>query len=69
MIVSHVKRIMEQKKITVSKLSEMTGLAIETIMRARRGADAGQLGSCTLITLETMARAMGVKIKDLFDEE
>lgn len=68
MIISHVKRIMEEKGVTVSAFSEATGLAIETIMRARRGGGPGQLGSCTIITLETIAKTLGVKVKDLFDE-
>lgn len=37
-------------------------------MRACRGGWPGQLGSCTLFTLETMARILDVTIKDLFDE-
>ena len=68
MIVSHVKRIMEARHVSIVKLMEMTGLANETIQRARRGGGPGQLGSCTLLTLETMAKALGVKVKDLFEE-
>ncbi|MHC1725446.1 MAG: helix-turn-helix domain-containing protein [Syntrophobacteraceae bacterium] len=69
MIISHVRRIMEEKGISIAKLMELTRLANETIQRARRGGGSGQLGSCTLITLETIAKALGVKVKDLFEEE
>jgi DNA-binding Xre family transcriptional regulator len=69
MIISRVKRIMEEQQVSIIQLMKITGLANETIQRARRGGEAGQLGSCTLLTLESIARALGVKIKDLFDEE
>lgn len=69
MIISNVKRTMEAKGVSIAKLMEMTGLANETIQRARRGGGPSQLGSCTLLTLEAMAKALGVKIKDLFEEE
>jgi DNA-binding Xre family transcriptional regulator len=59
---------MEARHVSIVKLMEMTGLANETIQRARRGGGPGQLGSCTLLTLETMAKALGVKVKDLFEE-
>lgn len=68
MIISHVKRIMDEKHISIAKLMDMTGLANETIQRARRGGGPGQLGSCTVLTLETIAKALGVKVKDLFEE-
>ncbi len=69
MLISRVKAVMEQRSITIKHLVQTSGLAEETIMRARRGGGQGQLGSCTLLTLETMANALGVKIKDLFEEE
>lgn len=68
MLVSHVKRIMEEKGVSIAKLMDMTGFANETIQRARRGGGPGQLGSCSLLTLETMAKALGVRVKDLFEE-
>jgi transcriptional regulator with XRE-family HTH domain len=68
MLVSKVKKVMEQKGFTIKQLVKTTGLAEETIMRARRGGSTGQLGSCTLLTLEIMANALGVKVKDLFEE-
>ncbi|MFZ2447514.1 MAG: helix-turn-helix transcriptional regulator [Syntrophobacteraceae bacterium] len=68
MLISRVKSVMEEKRFTIKQLVKATGLAEETIMRARRGGGLGQLGSCTLLTLETIAQALGVKVKDLFDE-
>ena len=68
MLVSKVKQVMEQRGFTIKQLVKTTGLAEETIMRARRGGGTGQLGSCTLQTLEIMANALGVKVKDLFEE-
>jgi DNA-binding Xre family transcriptional regulator len=45
-------------------MAEKTGLALETIMRAR-----GQMiGRCTLDTLATIAGALGCRVKDLFEE-
>jgi DNA-binding Xre family transcriptional regulator len=69
MLVSHVKRMMEERGVSITKLMELTGLANETIQRARRGGGPGQLGSCTLLTLETIAKALKVKIRDLFEED
>lgn len=68
MIVSNVKKVMKEKGVTLKQLVRETGLAEETIMRSRRGGGIGQLASCQLMTLEIIAKALGVKIKDLFDE-
>jgi len=68
-ITSNVKKIMAAKGVTIKQLAQATGLAEETIQRARRGGDRNQLGSCSLLTLETIAQALGVRVKDLFDEE
>jgi len=65
MITSKVKKTMGKKGMTVRRLAEETGLALETIMRAR-----GQMiGRCTLDTLATIAGALGCRVKDLFEEE
>lgn len=64
MITSKVKKAMEEKGMTVRGLAEKTGLALETIMRAR----GDMIGRCTLDTLATIATALGVKVKDLFEE-
>lgn len=64
MIESLVREVMEEKGFTVLDLSLETGLATETITRAR----GDRIQVCRLDTLEALAKALGVKIKDLFSE-
>lgn len=64
MLRGKVKEAMEQKGITIRQLVAMTGLSSGTIHRAR----GGQFTKCTLETLATIAGALGVKVKDLFEE-
>lgn len=64
MVKSKVKEIMKAKGVTYTALEEKTKLSSQTITRAR-----GELISeCRLSTLDTIARALGVSIKDLFEE-
>lgn len=56
---------MEAKGVTIHKLVADTGLAQRTIMRAR----GPLIEACTLKTLEVIAHALGVQVKDLFVEE
>lgn len=65
MIKSNLTRIMQEKRITYRRLSELSGLAGETINRIR----GGRIYDCKLSTLDAVAKALEVKIKDLFDEE
>ncbi|MCL1940080.1 MAG: helix-turn-helix transcriptional regulator [Desulfovibrionaceae bacterium] len=65
MITSNVKKIMESKKVSVRRMMEYTGLASETILRAR----GEQIIHCHLRTLELMAQYLGCKTKDLYEEE
>lgn len=65
MITSKVKEVMEEQAVTVRALAEKTGLALETVMRAR----GKMIGRCTLDTLTLIATALGVKIKDLYKED
>jgi len=64
-ITSRVKALMLREKVTVAGMMAQTGLSNETIMRARDY----RIGCCSLKTLATIAAALGVKIKDLFDED
>lgn len=65
MIVSRVKYQMEKKSMTYEALQQITGLDSKTITRAR-----GELiRECRLSTLEAIARALQLKIVDLFEEE
>lgn len=64
MIQSKVREVMEAQGMTVRKLMELTGLADGTILRAR----GPMIARCTLETLATIAGALGVKAKDLYEE-
>uniref|UniRef100_I2Q563 Putative transcriptional regulator n=1 Tax=Desulfovibrio sp. U5L TaxID=596152 RepID=I2Q563_9BACT len=64
MITSRVRQVMEAKGLTVREVVERTGLAKETLNRAR----GDLIGRCTLDTLATIAGALGCRVKDLFEE-
>jgi DNA-binding Xre family transcriptional regulator len=64
MLTSNVKKIMENKGVTIRKMVEQTGLADKTILRAR----CEQISQCRIYTLETIAAFLDCKVKDLFDE-
>lgn len=63
-IMSRVRDKMEQAGATVQSVADQTGLSPQTIMRAR----GPRVGTCTLNTLTTIAGALGVAVKDLFEE-
>lgn len=64
MFTSNVKSEMEKAGLSVQALSGRTGLSTNTIMRAR----GPMISRCTLETLAAIAGALGVKVKDLFEE-
>ena len=64
MIVSNLKILMKEKNVTVRALQDQTGRALETLQRAR----GPLIRECRLSTLEAIAGALGVKVKDLFQE-
>ena len=64
MLTSNVKKIMENKGVTIRKMVEHTGLSDKTILRAR----CEQINLCRVYTLETIANFLDCKVKDLFDE-
>lgn len=64
MIVSNIKEIMEDKGVTYVELERRTGLTNLTITRARNEL----IRECKLSTLEAIAKALGVRIYDLFDD-
>lgn len=66
MLTSNVRKIMEGQGLTIRELEEKTKLAQVTILRARKD---DKIGRCTLDTLIVLARALGVRVCDLFDEE
>lgn len=65
MIRSKIDDILWQKRLKVKDLVERSGLARETIFRARK--DESFL-SCNMRTLEIIANALEVKICDLFEQ-
>lgn len=65
MIVSKVKDQMKDQGVTIRGLMERTGLSNETILRAR----SEKIRLCRLETLAAIATALGVKTKDLYDED
>jgi len=62
---SNVRNIMEREGISFAKLAEKTKLSTKIIERAR----GENIKKCKLETLAIIAQGLGVKIKDLFDEE
>ncbi len=64
MIKSNVKELMEAKGVTYVMLEEKTKLSSQTITRAR----GDMIRECRLSTLELIAKALDVKIRDLFSE-
>ena len=65
-IKSNVREIMEAKGFTLRKLEDKTGLNHVTILNARSDE---KIQSCRLNTLQIIAAALGVSVKDLFDEK
>lgn len=64
MIRSNIKKIMENKEITLRELMAKTGLSNETVLRAR----GEKITKCRLETLQVIANALGCSLKALFDE-
>ncbi|WP_353887170.1 helix-turn-helix transcriptional regulator [uncultured Bilophila sp.] len=55
----------EREKLTYRRLAELSGVAGETINRAR----GTLIYECKLSTLDALAKVLDVNIKDLFDED
>ena len=64
-IVSHLGEIMKEKKLTYEELQLISQVAPDTIARARDG----RIATCKLGTLEKLARALDVDIRQLFSPE
>ena len=64
---SNVRKIMEAKGVTLRALMEDTGFANKTILNSRKDGKKG-ICTCTLGTLDRIAKALGVSPKDLFDD-
>jgi len=64
MLKSKIKEIMEEKGMTYAVLEKATGFSSQTITRAR----GEMIRECRLSTLEAIARALEVRVCDLFEE-
>ena len=64
MITSNIRKMMEEKGITIRDMVAKTGISDKTILRAR----CSRINECRLYTLEAMAEFLECKVKDLFEE-
>ena len=64
MITSKVRKIMEDKGVTIRDMVAKTSLSDKTILRAR----CSRINECRVYTLEAIACCLGCKVKELFDE-
>jgi len=64
MITSNVRKIMEDKGVSIRVMVAGTGLSDKTILRAR----CQRINECRIYTLEAIAVFLGYKVKDLFEE-
>ena len=63
---SQVAKIMKEKSFSIRGLENETGLSTRTIQNARKD-ETFEL--CNLQTLKKIANALGVSVKDLFDDD
>ena len=63
MVTSNVKKIMEEKNVTIRAMAAKTGLSDATILRARR-----DITQCRLSTLEIIADCLECQISELFHQ-
>ncbi len=68
MISSNIKMLMDERGLSFRGLETLSGVTLKTIHRARQDGE-GNIESCTLATLAQLARALGVQVKDLFEEK
>lgn len=68
LIFSNIRRLMEERGVSYRELEVLSGVSHGTIHKARNDGE-GKIESCTLATLAQIARALGVQVKDLFDEK
>ena len=65
MIRSNIKKLMEERGITLKQMAKETGLAEMTLIRARRE----QIEACRLDTLIVIATYLECRLEDLFTVE
>lgn len=61
--ISNIAFLMKEKKITYDEMQFLTNLSPATIACARKS----KIGSCSLNTLEKIACALNISVKELFD--
>ena len=64
MVQMRLKEVLQEKNISMSKLSRMSDISFSTISRIINDKNY----SPTLTTLERIARAMDISISDLYEE-
>ena len=64
-IKSLVAEVMRERQVTIRQLEDGTGLAPQTIMRARKDGEEN-IEACTLRTLAKIAEYLDITVKDLF---
>jgi transcriptional regulator with XRE-family HTH domain len=65
MVRLRLKELLREKKISMGKLSRMSDVSYSTIARICND----ERYSPTLIVLERIAKALGVRVTDLFEED
>lgn len=63
---SNIKKLMEEKKVTVRTIAEQANLSKQTVLTART--DEG-ITECRLSTLGKIADALGMKTTQLYEEK
>jgi DNA-binding Xre family transcriptional regulator len=66
LIKSNLRYIMRKKGISLRKLAFESGVAESTLQKVRESVS---IRNCKLSTLENIAKTLGCKISDLFEEE
>lgn len=64
---SRIDELAQLKGLRMDELAEASGLSVVTIRKARRDGVDG-IDSLTLKNLQKIARALGLRPKDLFDD-
>lgn len=64
--ISNIKKLMEEKKVTVRTIAEQANLSKQTVLTART--DEG-ITECRLSTLGKIADALGMKTTQLYEEK
>lgn len=65
MITSNVKKLMDERGITIRAMVALSGLSDKTILRARTE----HIIECRMYTLQTLAKCLGCSVKALFEED